>query len=121
MLTPGMLDILTQFVEKYSAAEFQAAILEALTATPPLPLLQEWLVSLELRCRLDGLHHPGTVGQLTVYIEALRRATLEESPYVCRAHLDLALSELALYQMLQQMGGGLETAPHGARDQYRFN
>jgi hypothetical protein len=121
MLTPGMLAILTTFVEEYSPAECQAEIFEALTARPPLPLLQEWLLTLELTCRFEGTRHAETVGLLAAYIEALRRATVEESPYVCPAHLDLALAELARYRTLRQMVGALETAPHGARDNYRLN
>jgi hypothetical protein len=120
MLTPGMLDILTTFVAEYSPAECQADILEALSAIPPLPALQEWLVTLELTCRLDGLHHRNTAGQLAGYLEALRLATLEQSPYVCVAHLELALSELEAYRLLTQGIRRCGTT-HGASARYRFN
>jgi hypothetical protein len=102
MLTPGMLDILTQFVAEYSPAEFHADILETLTAIPPLPSLQDWLVVLELECRLNGMRHGETADQLAGYIEGLRLAHFEESPYVCRAHVDQGLMALEIHRCLRQ-------------------
>lgn len=121
MLTPGMLDILTQFIAEYSPEEVHADILEALSDIPPLPTLQRWLLELELSCRLEGLHHTDTAGQLAGYIEALRKAKMEQSPYVCRAHLDLALSELEVYRLLKKCLSVVDMAPHGSPPHHRLN
>jgi hypothetical protein len=94
MLTPGMTDMLTKFVERHAPPEAHADIFEALGQTPPSAKALSWLVSLELSIRLEGWDHATHCSQLGAYVRAVRLVLEDEAPEVTMTHIAMGLAEL---------------------------
>lgn len=94
MLTPGMLDLFTTFIESHCEPEQHAEIFDALQRIPPTSTAQPWLIGIELSARLDGFDAHSHCALFGGYLHALQLAREEECPKVTMAHVMLGLNEV---------------------------